>query len=256
MHECPVSPKALPQDLSKRLSFSTALAIVAFTEIAYWFAVRLAGQAMPAGWGAIELELIRTVLRIAASLVLIGVMTPRVFKQRKPRPGMSSDHWPIYLSIGLCLLAPAATSNMGLTGHLQWLYSATSLFVGIHEELLWRAFVVITLARYAPMPVAIAISSLLFSAWHYGMFPSTVWNYLQAFLAGVAFSLLYLRTGSLWVVVGVHSLFDIIVVMSPLAPFPLAAVSNPALLLAACLALMTGFNLKVNSTKVRLFGRA
>lgn len=145
---------------------------------------------------------------------------------------------------------------MGLAGSFQWLYSATSIFVGIHEELLWRAFVVITLARFAPMPVAIAVSNMLFSAWHYGMFPSTVWNYLQAFLAGVAFSLLYLRTGSLWVVIGVHSLFDIIVAVSPLAPFPLAAVSNPALLLAACLALLIGFNLKVNSTKVRLFGRA
>ena len=79
------------------------------------------------------------------------------------------------------------------------------LIVPIMEELFWRSFLMrwidnprfLELAPQSASWKAIIVSSVLFAAEHH------LW--LAGMLAGLAFALLYRRTGSLWLVIAAHA---------------------------------------------------
>lgn len=71
------------------------------------------------------------------------------------------------------------------------------------EELLFRGVVLPGLAKFIPMGWAVAIVSLLFGILHYNAF-----SILPISIMGAAFSIAYIRTGSLLVPIIMHTAFN------------------------------------------------
>jgi CAAX prenyl protease-like protein len=106
--------------------------------------------------------------------------------------------------------ATAAFVPMDATGRPDWAliavrWAGAALLVPVMEELFWRGFILRWLEQTAfervdPRRVglrAVAISTLLFMLAH------TLW--LAAIVAGLAYALLYARTGRLWNAVAAHA---------------------------------------------------
>ncbi|MEM8817188.1 MAG: CPBP family intramembrane glutamic endopeptidase [Pseudomonadota bacterium] len=88
---------------------------------------------------------------------------------------------------------------------LRWFYGL-SVTAGITEELLYRGFMLVYLAAYVPVPLAIVVSSLLFAGGHAyqgrrGM--------LQVFMLGIVFAAIYVLSGSLLLSMLAHVLVDV-----------------------------------------------
>ena len=80
------------------------------------------------------------------------------------------------------------------------------LLNSVHEELLFRAFPLSHVrsgaaARWS----AIVVLSTVFSLLHFSTSPASAPAFLSRFGLGVFLSLLFLRSGSLWILVGAHS---------------------------------------------------
>jgi len=71
------------------------------------------------------------------------------------------------------------------------------------EELLFRGLLFPLFIRWLNVPLAVFLTSLLFAALHFHAA-----SFMTLFLISIAFSLAYWRTGSLWVPVGMHALFN------------------------------------------------
>jgi membrane protease YdiL (CAAX protease family) len=76
------------------------------------------------------------------------------------------------------------------------------------EELFFRGFIFAGLIRYAGVFWAMALSGLIFAAFHVTS-GDTVGLLLPFTLVGMLFAWLYYRTGSLWTNIGAHLLFNL-----------------------------------------------
>ncbi len=77
-----------------------------------------------------------------------------------------------------------------------------------YEELLFRGYVLQTFARSGLAWLAIVLTSVLFGAFHIAN-PSANWiSTLNTMLAGVVFSVAYLRTLDLWLPLGLHFMWN------------------------------------------------
>jgi len=87
---------------------------------------------------------------------------------------------------------------------LRWFYGL-SITAGITEEVLYRGFLLAYLSSYVPLAWAVVLSALLFASGHaYQGLRGVV----QVFILGVAFSSMYLLSGSLIVPIVAHVLVD------------------------------------------------
>ncbi len=141
--------------------------------------------------------------------------------------GLSAALW---LSWSLCQLFWQAVSRsvpmeVNTRNVANWLGTINSYFgAGIYEELLFRMILLNVCAglllwlRIGPRASTvggIVISSVLFSAAHYGRFGDD-WNWLTfcfRFLAGAFFAVLYLYRG-FGIAAGTHALYDVLVQLS------------------------------------------
>jgi membrane protease YdiL (CAAX protease family) len=97
----------------------------------------------------------------------------------------------------------------------------TSPVVGLREELVYRGIVQRSLERPLGPIGAIGVSSLLFSAYHLGALPLVPVYFVIVFLAGSVLGVMYRASGSLWLVIGVHALYDALSALSPVFGAPL-----------------------------------
>ncbi len=86
---------------------------------------------------------------------------------------------------------------------------ATVLMAPLAEEIFFRGFVFAGLIRPFGLPGAMAASGLLFGAFHVAG-PETVGLVLPFAVIGVLFAWIYYRTGSLWLSIGTHLLFNLV----------------------------------------------
>lgn len=94
---------------------------------------------------------------------------------------------------------PAAADSSHHAPALDWLHD---LVLGpFWEEVFDRGFVLTALATHIPLWAAVLLSSLLFAAGH----DAPVVGQLYLFLAGIAFSAIYLHTGSLAPAIFLHA---------------------------------------------------
>ena len=112
-------------------------------------------------------------------------------------------------AINLILGSIFVTSNPEGTS---WLFITLALFgylvQGFNEELICRGFLMNSIsARKGPM-AGIILNSLFFAALHLLNSGTTALSFINIFLVGMAFSLIFYKTNSLWVVVAMHSILN------------------------------------------------
>ncbi len=110
----------------------------------------------------------------------------------------------IEMRLGWAQFAPPTQWPLGLMLGIL----AASLAFAISEEILFRGFFLRTLAVDHPEWRAVLISALLYAALHF-IRTSFTWNDLVMFavlvVAGLVLALGTLRTGSIWLAVGIHA---------------------------------------------------
>src|SRR6266849_6215436 len=110
---------------------------------------------------AVERELLVTAVR-AATIPIHWALFRDVIRSRVPRRG-TRRHPLLACGIILVLLAPALTDEEGLaTLTLRLLFTATSVVIGVREELVYRGVLQNLLERRLGWIGAIAVSNVMF----------------------------------------------------------------------------------------------
>jgi membrane protease YdiL (CAAX protease family) len=93
---------------------------------------------------------------------------------------------------------------------LQILYMLMAIFVApLYEEMMFRGLVFPYLVKRAGLARGTVLVSLLFALMHFHL-PS----FVPLFLLSAALSLAYWRTGSLWVSIGMHTIFNAVSILA------------------------------------------
>lgn len=114
---------------------------------------------------------------------------------------------------GICLATGTARLNgISSTFSLTWflLFFAGFLVQGMSEEVLLRSFLLVSLSRRYQFIWCILINSFLFALLHIFNPGITPLALLNLFLAGVLFSVYFLKRGSIWGVAAMHSAWNFI----------------------------------------------
>jgi len=86
-------------------------------------------------------------------------------------------------------------------------FYAVSITAGIVEEVVYRGFVIWYLSQYMPVWGAVVVSSVAFGLGHSYQGASGA---LRTGLVGLAFGVLYVMTGSIWLPIIAHALLDLL----------------------------------------------
>lgn len=89
----------------------------------------------------------------------------------------------------------------------RWGFAQIAITAGLCEEILYRGFVMWYLALWAGPILAVLLSSLLFGFAHLYLGPSHV---LRTAIVGLIFALIVLASGSLWPVIVIHAVMDLV----------------------------------------------
>jgi membrane protease YdiL (CAAX protease family) len=120
------------------------------------------------------------------------------------------------------------------------MFAATSFFVAIKEEFLFRGIVQNLLTQRLGPSKAILSTSVAFTLSHVGVPEFTLWVFSQIFVASVILGTVYIYGGSIFVVVAIHAVYDAIFSFTPLIAQPLPQkswLSAFACRVAACVVL-------------------
>lgn len=183
---------------------------------------------------SLDAELIRTPLRLLAVLIYWWLLRGHIGSRPVDRGRLLRPSFllPALLWLSVPLLVGDAST---MTATTKIVYALTSVVVGLKEEIAFRALIQGLLARRFGDAAAIVLATALFTAYHIGSIPPGLFAYAQVVIAGLVFGIVYARTGSLWLVVGMHTLYDALWSATPVLtpPFPY---SVGLALLAAALA--------------------
>lgn len=81
---------------------------------------------------------------------------------------------------------------------------------GMAEEVLCRGYLMVSVARRHPVWVAILTNSLIFAALHLNNPGITALAFVNLALFGIFMSLVYLRSGNIWMVGAIHSIWNFV----------------------------------------------
>jgi len=115
------------------------------------------------------------------------------------------------LPVLLCLVTKTLTLSSAATAPswgLILLFFGAFLIQGLAEELLCRSYFMVSLSRSLPTWLCVILNALIFSLLHVGNPGISVLALINIFLFGVFASLLTLRRGSIWMVAGLHSMWN------------------------------------------------
>lgn len=165
-----------------------------------------------------------------AVFLLVTVLYCRLVEKRGLKSlGFNKKVWD-YLTggvVGIILLGAAvaaccATGALRFTGmntNVEWGY-LIALFVGIAiqslaEEVMSRGFVLTSLSKRVAMPLAIFVSSTVFALPHLltileFSFGFAVISVVNLYLVSTVFSLLYLRRSNIYIISGLHCLWNFV----------------------------------------------
>lgn len=193
--------------------------IVILLETLFFIATRLVLRYYP--WSSMEAELIRTVLRIGTALVYWRLYKTLILSRQ---PDLSVLVQP-QLAIGILLLAMAVflTGNYHLPTQLALLFALTSIPVAIKEEIVFRGIVQNLLTKKYGIVIGVILASAVFLVAHIGVIPTSLSSFSSIFIYGLLFGFIYIRSGSILVVIIVHAAYDAIWSFSPFISAPLDA---------------------------------
>jgi membrane protease YdiL (CAAX protease family) len=199
------------------MNLTNRLLLIFIVETIYWVGSRVAIHLFD--WTSFEAELIRTALRIATAIIYWQLMKPVILS----KTAVLNNARDTVLITGLLLFLsiPLLVGNSGLQPYNALLFAITSFPVAIKEEFLFRGIVQNLLEKKFGAMYAIVITSSLFTVWHFGVVPNSVWEFSQIFFAGILLGLVYVRTGSILMVIVLHGVYDAIFSVTPLLSSPL-----------------------------------
>lgn len=161
-------------------------------------------------------EIIWTVFRLLSITVMYFGFRPLFVGHYRIR---SFSPW-LLPCIGLLMLVPLLVGDWRLPPVVVHLFAATSLAVGIREELAYRGILQTILTERLGFWSALLLSNIAFVAYHYGAQPLTAWNIFQFFSFGCILGIIYYLTHSLILVTVLHTVYDAIYCYTPLVPSP------------------------------------
>ena len=186
------------------------------------------------GGDEISKELWWSGIRLISFLVML-----RLFREtRRPQPGEANRITPTSLLAAGMFLAPMLAGNEAMGSPLSTIFAATSLVVGLREELAYRAILQTQLRRRFGVLPALLVSNVLFVLYHLGAQAFTPLNIWQMFAAGTIIGLAYEASGSLLLAVALHAIYDAIYCFTPLLHPPLPEIAGSAVLAVTMLALL------------------
>jgi CAAX prenyl protease-like protein len=163
-------------------------------------------------------------VKIASVTVALGLLLPR-FEELRDSPSTATYDWLLALAVGVgifilwinldqswaCIGESTGYDPRNASGEINYPLAAiriagASLVVPVMEELFWRSFIMRWIEQTEFLTVApssIAWRGLLISSVLFG-FEHNLW--LAGIVAGLAYGLLYIRSGNLWSPIIAHAL--------------------------------------------------
>lgn len=123
-----------------------------------------------------------------------------------------SMHFLLSLGTGWIVIQDFVWQRMSLAGVLGNILVTFVIFcfVGWSEELLSRGFHLRVISKGLNLPLGVILSSLYFSYMHRDNSGDVSFDYLlYLFVAGLMYSFAFLRTGQLWLAMGLHTGWDL-----------------------------------------------
>lgn len=194
-----------------------SLLIVAFVEIAFVVATRVVLHYLH--WTSIEAEAIRTAMRIATAGLYWWLLKP-VILSRRPDPASLAQP-ALWLALLLFMSIPVLVGTYALKPSVAVMFAVTSIPVAFKEEFLFRGIMQNLLTERFGVLKAVLITSTVFTLWHVGVWDPSVWTFGEIFLASVIIGFIYVRSGSIAVVIVLHAVYDAIYSFTPLLHPPL-----------------------------------
>jgi membrane protease YdiL (CAAX protease family) len=198
------------------MNLTRSLVIVAFVEIAFVVATRVVLHYLQ--WTSIEAEAIRTAMRIATAGLYWWLLKPVILSRKPDLASLTSPA--LLLALLLFLSIPVLVGTYGLKPSVALMFAITSIPVAIKEEFLFRGIMQNLLTERFGALKAVLISSTIFTLWHVGVWDPSVWTFGEIFLASVIIGFIYLRSGSIAVVIVLHAVYDAIYSFTPLLTPP------------------------------------
>jgi membrane protease YdiL (CAAX protease family) len=193
------------------------LGCAALVEIAYALATRVW---LPTVYSGFVLELLITAARLISLLAFFLLFRQLIFSRA---PDVRRAAHPLTLSgVVLLLATPVLIGRYDLPDvTMQMVFAATSIAVAFKEEFLYRGVLQNIVEPRLGLLKGVIVSNIVFTLYHYGAQPFTLWNVIEIFTAGCILGLLYSATGSLMLVIAIHAVNDAIWSFTPLVTTPL-----------------------------------
>jgi membrane protease YdiL (CAAX protease family) len=181
----------------------------------------------------IALELVVSAVRVATAAAY-WLMFRDLILSRRPRAG-SLRHPLVLAGAAAALAVPFVfrgwSPGAGIGTSI--VFAATSVIVGVREELLYRAVLFNLLEPRVGLPGTLALSTVLFVVYHYGALPATPLVIAEVAIMSLVLGLIYAGSGSLVAVSALHAVYDGLWFFGPYLDPPLADAWRLAFLLAA-----------------------
>lgn len=140
-------------------------------------------------------------------------LSPLLYLATLPLLLLSAKAWHLLLQYGFGVEIELQEVAQIFTQELSWLqilYVLMAVFVApFYEELMFRGLVFPYLAKRGGLAAGTVLVSLLFAGMHFHL-PS----FVPLFLLSAALCLAYWRTGSLWVGIGMHAIFNAVSILA------------------------------------------
>jgi membrane protease YdiL (CAAX protease family) len=187
----------------------TVIVISLLSEVAYVASVRILLHSFHGSF--LEREVWWTVLRLLSAAVLTFLYVRLM--RATPSP---ARRIPVRCAFATGIfLAPILVGHMGLAGPARYAFAAASFAVGLREELAYRGILQRILTPRVGIVTSLCVSNLLFVLYHWGIQPFALHYVIQIILCGIILGLVYHLSGSILLVVGLHSIYDAIDCFTP-----------------------------------------
>jgi len=213
------------------------LLAVVLVELGYMTAARVIAATSTT---IVEAEISRTPFRIAAAVLFWLLMRDVICA---PQGQGNSVRQPYLAAIIMFVLAtPLLIGGYNQPFYESIVLAVTAIPVAFAEELFFRGILQNIAIKHWGIPLGLAVSVVLFVAFHAGVVRPDFFGYAQPALAGLVLGVIYLKTGSLSLLIAIHAIYDAMDSLPRFFPAPDRIWGLALLIPAAVLALFWASN--------------
>ena len=159
-------------------------------------------------------EYLRTILRALSGIAYYYIFKDYILSFKPSYKFIKSPY--IAISIALFFITPLLVGNLYFMGdYTRVLFAVTSIIVALREELVFRVLIQNSLESKIRPIFAIIITSLIFTAWHFGAVPNNLFAFGQVLVNSIFLGLIYSATKSFILVVSLHAIYDALWSLTP-----------------------------------------